>query len=306
MEVTKQNETCVVCDGPCHVCKHNIREKDVMASGKDILFYCRNCQKKYLCKDVLGRFKGEYTCPVCGSTVTEMTIERAHQLGLSFCFTLSRTSKDKRPIEEIKKTWFYSIGEVILKKQFVTDLIELEELGVVQLIDLLYHADFEYRPTEEILDKKSILWEIFSRKPAIIRSIHNSLVTKSENRRVDLILRALVNNKTFNCSFLSTIISTHIAGTVDLIGIDEDEGKITWIIVQEDKIDERIVNNILNEILSLPPLEFMGVSRILLLTKKWIWMGAEIARKQGRIQTRWTQIDLELWEEDPLFRYKKL
>jgi hypothetical protein len=50
----------------------------------------------------------------------------------------------------------------------------------------------------------------------------------------------------------------------------------------------------------------MGVSRIILLTKKWIWMGAEIARKMGKIQTRWKEIKLELFEEDPLFFHKAI
>ena len=50
----------------------------------------------------------------------------------------------------------------------------------------------------------------------------------------------------------------------------------------------------------------MGVERIILLTQKWIWMAAEITRKQGRINTRWEQILLETWEEDPLGNHKKI
>ena len=65
-----------------------------------------------------------------------------------------------------------------------------------------------------------------------------------------------------------------------------------------------LVNSIMNEILSIPPLEFMGVERIIVLTQKWIWMAAEIARRQGRINTRWHQIQLELVEEDALGNHK--
>jgi len=306
MSISTQRGVRVVCDGPCHLCKSKIREKNVLTQGLDILYYCRTCQQKYLCKDVLGRIKGEYSCPSCGSVISEMTVERANQLGLAFGYQLSRTSVDKRPVEQIKRTWFYSIGEVILKKDFVNDLIELEELTVMKLVDLLYHADVAYRPSEAILDKKRLLWDLFARKPAIIRSIHNSLITRAENRRVDLILMALIDHEAFGCTFLSTIISSPIAGTIDLVGIDEKTGELVWFIVQEDRIDERVVNSLLNELLSLPPLEFMGVARIILLTKKWIWMGAEIARKQGKIQTRWTQLSLELWEEDPLFVHKQI
>ena len=97
-----------------------------------------------------------------------------------------------------------------------------------------------------------------------------------------------------------------MAFSIDLIGIDQKTGGLVWIIVQEQRIDEQIIGTILNEILSIPPLEFMGVERIIILTQKWIWMAAEIARRQGRITTRWNQIQIETWEEDPLFNHKMI
>ncbi|MFX0013300.1 MAG: hypothetical protein ACFFB2_02465 [Promethearchaeota archaeon] len=297
----------VVCDGPCEVCKHT-REKDVKTQGQDILYYCRNCQMKYLCNDVLGRTRSssEYRCPSCDSTVTEMTVERAQQMGIAFGFRLKSTETSIRPVDQIKRTWFYSRGSIILPKNFVTDLIEYDRLETSHIIDLMFHSDLIYSPKGEIADKKSLLWDIFAKKANIIRSIHNSLITRSEHRRVDIILRALTDHKAFQCFYLSSIVPSQIAGTIDLIGIDQESGGIVWIIVQEDKIDELMINSILNEILSIPPLEFMGVERIILLTRKWIWMGAEIARRQGRITTRWKQLNVELWEEDSLFNHRRL
>ncbi|MFX1284550.1 MAG: hypothetical protein ACFFB5_12895 [Promethearchaeota archaeon] len=300
-------DTKVICDGPCRLCKHE-REKDVNTQGQDILYYCRSCQQKYLCNDVLGRKKegSEYQCPSCNATVAEMTVERASQLGLAFGYRMIRTEESPRPIDQIRRTWFYSRGSMILPKDFVTDLIEYEPLKTSHIIDLMFHSDIQYRPEEKILDKKSLLWDIFGKKASIIRSIHNSLITRSEHRRVDLIIRALINPKTFQCSYLSSIVPGQIAGTVDLIGLDEETGGIVWIVVQEDKVDEHIIGSILNEILSLAPLEFMGVERILILTRKWIWMGKEIARRQGRITTRWKRLEIELWEEDALFRHRRV
>jgi len=300
-------DTKIICDGPCHVCRHE-REKDVNTQGQDILYYCRSCRQKYLCNDVLAREKegSEYNCPSCNATVAEMTVERAHQLGLAFGFKMIRTELSQRPVDQIQRMWFYSPGSMILPKDFVTDLIEYEGLKTSHIFDLMFHADIQYRPQEKNLDKKSLLWDIFAKKASIIRSIHNSLITRSEHRRVDLILRALIDHKTFQCSYLSSIVPGQIAGTVDLIGLDEETGGIVWIVVHEEKIDEQIIGSILNEILSIPPLEFMGVERILILTRKWIWMGAEIARRQGHITTRWKRLTIELWEEDPLFNYRKV
>ncbi|MCK5342997.1 MAG: hypothetical protein KAR20_06315, partial [Candidatus Heimdallarchaeota archaeon] len=84
--ITSEYESKVVCDGPCHVCKH-AREKDATTEGQDIIYYCRNCQEKYLCNDVLGRDKknsSEFLCPKCNSTMAEITVERAQQLGLAY------------------------------------------------------------------------------------------------------------------------------------------------------------------------------------------------------------------------------
>lgn len=306
MEASSEYETKIVCDSPCQRCKHS-REKDVSLHGQELLWYCRSCRIKYLCKEVLGKARGssDFICPKCNSSVSELTVERAAQLGLAFGVQITRTDKVKRPIEEIKQTWFYSLGRTILSKDFVTDLIEYEELTAPLLSDLLYHSDLDYG-TNVILDKKRFLWDIFSKKPNIIKSIHNSLITKSEHRRVDLIIRALIDYRTLGCSYLSSIIPGNLTGTVDLIGVDEASGGLIWIVVQEKKIDEQIINSILNEILSIPPLEFMGVERIILLTRKWIWMAAEIARRQGKITTRWKQIKLELWEEDSLFNHRKI
>ena len=304
---SSEYDTKVVCDGPCKLCKH-VREKDVKTQGQDILYYCRNCQSKFLCNDVLARERGrsEYNCPSCGSTIAEMTVERAQQLGLTFGFRMVRTQESQRPVDQIPRTWFYSRGSMILPKNFVHDLIDFEGLEAEHIIDLMFHADVQYRPPEGGMDKKSLLWDIFAKKAHIIRSIHNSLITRSEHRRVDLVLRALTDSATFGCSYLSSIVPGQIAGTVDLIGIDEETGGIVWIVVQEEKIDEVLINSILNEILSIPPLEFMGVERILLLTRKWIWMAAEICRRQGHITTRWRKLQIELWEEDPLFNHRKI
>ncbi len=303
---SSDHETKIICDGPCEKCRHQ-REKDVNTHGQDILYYCRNCQLKYLCDDVLQKVRGssDYICPSCGSSLTEMTLERAQQLGLAFGFYVVRTQRTKRPVEEIRRAWFYYPGREVLRKDFVTDLIEYEGLEVPQLVDILHHSDLQYRP-EENIEKKRLLWDVFGKQPGIIRSIHNSLITRSENRKVDLIIRALTDYKALGCSYLSSIIPDYLSGSVDLIGIDEETGGIAWIVVQEDRIDENVINSILNEILSVPPLEFMGVERILLLTRKWIWMGAEIARRQGRINTRWKQLNIELWEEDPLSQHRRI
>ncbi|MHA1967665.1 MAG: hypothetical protein ACW964_07680 [Candidatus Hodarchaeales archaeon] len=275
--------------------------------SQDILFYCRNCRLKYLCNQILRRDRGsnEYQCPKCNATVSELTVERAAQLGLAFGFNIQRTQREKRPVEEIKRTWFYSQERVILKKDFVTDLIEYEDLGINELYDLLFHSDLDYRP-EGQTDRKTLLWDIFSKKPGVIRSIHNSLITRSEHRRVDLVIRALTDSQSFDCAYLSSIVPPHIAGTVDLIGIDNKTGGVVWVVCQEEKIDETIINSILNELLSIPPLEFMGVDRIILLTRKWIWMGAEIARRQGKVTTRWKNLTIELWEETPLFQHNRI
>jgi hypothetical protein len=306
MEASSEYEAKIVCDSPCQRCKHS-REKDVNIHGQDILWYCRSCRVKYLCNEILGKVRDspDLICPKCNSSVSEMTIERAAQLGLAFGVHITRTDRIKRPIEEIKRTFFYSLGRTILSKDFVTDLIEYEELEAPMLYDMMFHSDLEYG-SSGIFDKKRLLWDIFSKKPNIIRSIHNSLITKSEHRRVDLMVRALVDYRTFGCSYLSSIIPGYLAGTVDLIGVDEASGGLIWIIVQEEKIDEQVINSILNEILSIPHLEFMGVERIILLTRKWIWMAAEIARRQGKIITRWKQLKLELWEEDLLFNHRKI
>ncbi|NHJ01670.1 MAG: hypothetical protein EAX86_05975 [Candidatus Heimdallarchaeota archaeon] len=302
---SSEYETKIVCDGPCRLCKHQ-REKDIKSQGKDLVYYCRSCQQKYFCKDVLGRDRSEFTCPACNSTITEMTVERAQQMGLAFSLRLSRTKVSKRPVEQIKRTWFYSTGIVMLSRDFVTDLITYEELDVPHIIDLMFHSDLQILPGEKRLEKKELLWDIFAKKPGIIRSIHNSLITRSENRRVDLIVRTLTKAEVFGCEQLSSIISDTIAGTVDLIGIDKETGGLVWFVCQENRVDEQIVNSILNELLSLPPLEFMSVERIILLTPKWIWMGAEIARRQGRILTRWRRIQIELWEENSLYQYKRI
>ncbi|MHA1994595.1 MAG: hypothetical protein ACW97Z_08655 [Candidatus Hodarchaeales archaeon] len=307
MEVTSEYSSKVVCDGPCHVCKHS-REKDVNTQAEDIIYYCRNCQEKYLCTDVLGRDKqsSEFLCPKCNSSMSEITVDRAHQLGLAFGFHYSRLSPNVRPVDQIRRSWFYSPQREVISKDFVNDLINYELLDTPQLLDLLFHSDLPPKPSDWVRDKKALLWEIFAQKPQIIKSIHNSLITQSENRKGDLIIRALVNYRTFGCAYLSVIIPPPVAGTVDLVGIDEKTGGLVWIVVQENLIDEKLIGTILNEILSIPPLEFMGVERILVLTQKWIWMASQIALRQGRIATRWHQLQLETWEEDPIAGHNKI
>jgi hypothetical protein len=308
MEVTSEYESKLVCDGPCHVCKHS-REKDVVTEAQDTVYFCRACQEKYLCNDVLGRNKetSEYLCPKCNATMAEITVERAQQLGLAFGFHFSKLSPEVRPVDQIRKSWFYTTQREVISKDFVTDLINYELLDTPQILDLLFHSDLRFtNPSDWTRDKKALLWEIFTKSPQIIRSLHNSLITRSENRKSDLIVRSLVNFRNFECIYMSGIITPSISGTVDLIGIDHKTGGLVWIIVQEQRIDEQIIGTILNEILSIPPLEFMGVERIIILTQKWIWMAAEIARRQGRITTRWNQIQVETWEEDPLFNHKMI
>ena len=209
-------------------------------------------------------------------------------------------------VYEIKRSWFYSTQREVISKDFVNDLINYEMLDTPQILDLLYHSNLNFQPADWVRDKKALLWEIFTKNPQIIKSLHNSLITRSENRKSDLIIRALINYENLGCKYLSGIIPPSLSGTVDLVGLDKDTGELVWIVVQETRIDEQLIGTILNEILSIPPLEFMGVIRILVLTQKWIWTAAEIARQQGRITTRWHQIQLETWEEDSLFNHKKL
>jgi hypothetical protein len=300
--ITSEYESKVVCSGPCHVCKHT-REKDVTTEGQDTIYYCRNCQENYLCTDVLGRDKknsSEYLCPKCNSTLAEITVERAQQLGQAF--GLRQMVSNVHSVDQLRKKWFFSTERTIISKEFVTDLINYELLDIPQILDLLFHSDLRFKPEDKVREKKALLWEIFSKKPHIIKSLHNSLVTQGP-RKGDLVIRALVNYKFFRSMYASTIVPPSIAGTVDLIGIDT-HGGLVWIIVQENLIDEQLMNSIMNEILSIPPLEFMGVERIVILTQKWIWMAAEIARRQGKITTRWHQIQLELVEEDGLGNLK--
>ena len=308
MEVTSEYESKLVCDGPCTKCKHS-REKDVTTQAQDIVYYCRNCQEKYLCDDVLGRDKesSEYLCPKCNASIAEITVERAQQLGLAFGFHFSQLSPSVRPVDQIRRSWFYSTQREIISKDFVNDLVNYELLNTPQILDLLFHSDLRFtNPSDWTRDKKGLLWEIFTKNPQIIKSLHNSLITRSEHRKGDLIIRALVNFRNLGCTYLSGIIAPSISGTVDLVGVNQNTGGLVWIIVQEKRIDEPLIGTILNEILSIPPLEFMGVERILILTQKWIWMAAEIARQQGRITSRWNQIQIETWEEDSLFNHKKL
>ncbi len=299
--ITSEYESKVVCDGPCHVCKHK-REKDVSTEGQDTIYYCRNCQEKYLCTDVLGRDRNssEFLCPKCNSTMAEITVERAQQLGLAY--GLRQMVSNVQSIDQLRKTWFFSSERTIISKEFVTDLINYEQLETPQILDLLFHSDLRIESEDLVREKKALLWEIYSKKPSIIKSIHNSLITQGQ-RKGDLTIRALVNYKSLGCVYASVIVPPPIAGTVDIIGIDQ-QGGLVWIIVQESKIDEQLMNSIMNEILSIPPLEYMGVERIIVLTQKWIWMAAEIARRQGRINTRWHQIQLELVEEDALGNHK--
>jgi hypothetical protein len=300
--ITSEYESKVVCDGPCHVCKHS-REKDVTTEGQDTIYYCRSCQEKYLCTDVLGRDKknsSEFLCLKCNSTIAEITVERAQQLGLAY--GLRQMVSNVSSVDQLRKKWFFSSERTIISKEFVTDLINYELLETPQILDLLFHSSLRLESEDLVREKKGLLWEIFSKNPHIIKSLHNSLITRSQ-RKGDLVIRALVNYKSFRCVYASAIVPPSVAGTVDLIGIDQ-HGSIVWIIVQENRIDEQLVNSIMNEILTIPPLEFMGVERIIILTQKWIWMAAEIARRQGRITTRWHQIQLELAEEDALGNLK--
>lgn len=302
--ITSEYESKVICDGPCHVCKHT-REKNVTTEGQDTIYYCRSCQEKYLCTDVLGRDKknsAEFLCPKCNSTLAEITVERAQQLGLAY--GLRKMVSNIHSIDQLRKTWFFSSERTIISKEFVTDLINYELLETPQILDLLFHSDLNIKSEDLVREKKALLWEIFSKKPHVIKSIHNSLITQGQ-RKGDLVIRALVSYKSFKCVYASTIVPPSIAGTVDLIGIDQNGG-LVWIIVQENRIDEQLVSSIMNEILSIPPLEFMGVERVVVLTQKWIWMAAEIARRQGRITTRWNKIQLELAEEDALGNIKFL
>ncbi|MFW9777389.1 MAG: hypothetical protein ACFFE8_00965 [Candidatus Heimdallarchaeota archaeon] len=307
MERSVEYEARIVCDADCRVCVAK-REKDVSTEGGDILHFCRSCQEKYLCPVILpatarGR---EYQCPKCSEKLTEMTLERAQQMGLAFGVQLTRIKPERRPVEEIKRTWFYSPSDQgVLSENYVKDLLNYKSLGVSQLTDLMYHADFSYRP-EAYLEKRRMLWDIFAKKPQIIRSLHNSLITRSEHRRVDLVIRTLMQHETLGCTYISSIIPKHLAGTIDLIGIDQKTGGLVWIVVHEDRIDEQLINTLFNEILSVPPLEFMGIERLILLTRKWIWMAAEIARRQGKISTRWKQLTMELWEETQNFKLQKL
>jgi hypothetical protein len=307
MERSVEYETQIVCDADCRVCVAK-REKDVSTQGGDILHFCRSCQEKYLCPVILPSAPGgsNYQCPKCSEMLTEMTLERAQQIGLAFGVQLTRIKPERRPVEDIKRTWFYSSPDQgVLSENYVNDLLNYDGLGVSQLTDLMYHADFSYRPGTH-LEKRRMLWEIFAKKPQIIRSLHNSLITRSEHRRVDLVIRTLTQHETFGCTYLSSIIPKHLAGTVDLIGIDQETSGIVWILVSEERIDEQLINTLFNEILSVPPLEFMGIERLILLTRKWIWMAAEIARRQGKISTRWKQLRIELWEETPSFEFRKL
>lgn len=307
MERSVEYDTKVVCDADCQVCVEK-REKDVSIQGGDILHFCRSCQENYLCSVILPTIPegDDYKCPKCSEILTEMTVERAQQLGLAFGVQLTRIKPELRPIEEIKRTWFYSSRDRgVLSENYVTDLVNYEGLGVSQITDLMYHADITYRPGAH-LEKRRMLWDIFAKKPQIIRSLHNSLITRSENRRVDLIIRTLTQHETLGCTYLSSIVPRHLTGTVDLIGIDQETGGVVWIVVHEDRIDEQLINTLFNEILSVPPLEFMGVERLLLLTRKWVWMAAEIARRQGKITTRWKQLSVELWEETTNFGLRKI
>ena len=301
--ITSEYESKVVCDGPCHVCKHE-REKDTSTQGQDTIYYCRSCQEKYLCTDVLGRDRdrgsSEFLCPKCNSSMAEMTVERAQQLGLAY--GLRQMVSNIHSIDQLRKTWFFSSERTIISKEYVTDLINYELLETPQILDILFHSNLRIESDDLLREKKALLWEIFSKNPNIIKSMHNSLISQGQ-RKGDLIIRALVNYKSFGCVYASAIVPPPIAGTVDIIGIDQ-KGGLVWIIVQEEKVDEQLVNSIMNEILSIPPLEYMGVERIIVLTQKWIWMAAEITRRRGRINTRWHQIQIELVEEDALGNHK--
>jgi hypothetical protein len=232
--------------------------------------------------------------------MAEITVERAQQLGLAY--GLRQMVSNIHSIDQLRKTWFFSSERTIISKEFVTDLINYELLETPQILDLLFHSDLRIESEDLVREKKALLWEIFSKKPNIIKSIHHSLITQGQ-RKGDLTIRALVNYRSFGCVYASAIVPPSIAGTVDLIGIDK-QGGLVWIIVQESKVDEQLVNSIMNEILSIPPLEYMGVERIVILTQKWIWMAAEIAKRQGRINTRWHKIQVELVEEDALGNHK--
>ena len=179
--ITSEYESKVVCDGPCQVCKHK-REKDATTEGQDIIYYCRNCQEKYLCTDVLGRDRNssEFLCPKCNNTMAEITVERAQQLGLAYGFR--QMVSNVLSIDQLRKTWFFSSERTIISKEFVTDLINYKKLETPQILDLLFHSDLRVESEDLVREKKALLWEIFSKKPHIIKSMHNSLITESKRK----------------------------------------------------------------------------------------------------------------------------
>lgn len=294
--------------------------KDTVVNGSESFFSCRHCRLGYLCKYHLKRKRGIktlYLCPVCNSTLVEIPIYRAREMGLTDKVvprigrgtTFKNVWKEiheKSDLQSIIKKWDIildydkndqTLVEIIDSK--IEELVNVKGLTVPKIFSLLNKTDMELSDIDmNTGNLQSALKEVARDYPVIISIMHEALV---KNTVTDLFAKTLVlivNDHLFDSSFITPDVSKDLLGTIDLYSISNETGKVSWFAISDDPISEINYGSIITQILSINPISFANLEKLYIVSNQFTWTVRRIAERQPFITTSNSKVRIKLVQID--------
>lgn len=281
--------------------------KDTVVNGNESFFFCRHCRLSYLCRYHLKRKRGIkslYLCPVCNSTLVEIPIYRAREMGLTDKIVprISRGTtfknvwkeiQEKSDLQSIIKKWDiiydYDKGDLSLVETIekeIDDLVKIKSLTVPKIFSLLSKTDLEISEIDmNTGDLRVALKEIARDYPVIISIMHEALVKNTVNDLFAKTLVLIANDQLFDSSFITPDVNKELLGTIDLYSISNDTGKVSWFVISDDPISEVNYGSIITQVLSINPISFANLERLYIVSDQFTWTVRRIAERQPFITT---------------------
>jgi len=300
--------------------------KDIEKHPKDTFFFCRFCSSCYLCRYHLKRKRGiqrRYLCPVCGSTLTELPIYRAEEIGLvekvvprfaqgttyRNVFKKIDTRSEKPPLQQIIDDW-----EIILdyderdealvtaiEKQ-VKELSQLDNLSVTIIFSLLGTTELDLSNIDMNTDDLyTALKNLSDNYPEVVNIMYRVLIEKEVFNYFGKTLTLMMKAKElFDASFITADVRDDLKGTIDLYSVNEDTGKISWYVILDEPLNEQIYSTLITQILSIKPISFAKLERVVIVSNQFTWTVKKIIERQSSItvSTGKAQIQLCRLEND--------
>lgn len=299
------------CDSACPTCYHQ-RSKDIYQNGKNKFYFCRKCRLSYLCSLPLKRkisIKREYYCSVCSSTLVEVPLWRSYSLGLSTKVVprISRGTmkknvwdiKEEVTIKDLITYWSKKADEQNLEEKSVEkqveELLKVEELNEYIVLDLISKSDIDTSEININSEIDELLLKVAEIEPFVISLLYDTLIVKSSLiDRIGIQLILLTKQKLFNAAFMSSNVTSELEGTIDLYSVNKQTGKITWFAISDEPLEETRLSALMNQILSIHPLNFANVEKIYLASQKTTWTIPKILKKRKFINTISGKVNLGL------------